>query len=80
MPRSVDQVDLVLVTCVVPVGGGSSRGDGNTALLLLNHPVHGSSAVVYLTDLVRQTRVEQDTLRGGRLTGIDVRHNADVTV
>jgi len=33
---------------------------------------------VDLTDLVRDAGVEQDALGRGRLTGVDVRHDADV--
>ena len=80
VPRSVYQVDFVLVTVVVPIGGGSSGGNRDTTLLLLNHPVHRSGTIVHLTNLVRQTRIEQDTLGSGGLTGIDVCHNADVSV
>jgi hypothetical protein len=47
-------------------------------LLLLDHPVHGRSAVVHLTDLVADAGVEEDALGGRGLTGIDVRHDADV--
>jgi len=36
-------------------------------------------AVVHLTDLVRDPRVIEDALGGGRLPGIDVRHDADVS-
>ena len=70
--RGVDQVDLVLFVLIVPECGGSGRGNGDTALLLLNHPVHRSAAFVYLTDLVGFTRVKKDPLRRGGLTGIDV--------
>ena len=77
--RSIDQVDLILLVLIVPECGGCSRRDGDTTLLLLNHPVHRGAALVNLTDLVGLTRVEEDTLRGGRLTGIDVRHDTDVT-
>ena len=80
VPRSVNQVDLIFVTCVVPVGRRCSGGDSDTTLLLLNHPVHRSRSIVHLTDLMGQTRVEQDTFRCRRLTRIDVRHNTDVTV
>ena len=80
MPRSVNQVDLVLITRIVPVGSSSSRGDSDTTLLLLNHPVHGSRTIVYLADFVGQTGVEQNTLRRSGLTRIDVGHNTDVTV
>ena len=44
----VDDVDLV----VFPETGGGRGGDGDTALLLLLHPVHGRGAVVRLADLV----------------------------
>src|SRR5699024_420936 len=64
---------------VAPVAGGRSRSDGNTTLLLLRHPVHGSRAIVRFTDLVVNTSVIQDTLGGGGLAGVDVRHNADVS-
>ena len=80
MPRSVNQVDLVFVTGIVPIRSGSGRGDRDTTLLLLLHPVHGGSTVVHLTDLVGQARVEEDTLRRSCLTGIDVSHDADVAV
>jgi hypothetical protein len=33
---------------------------------------------VHLANFVRDTRVVKDTLRGGGLTGIDVRHDADI--
>ena len=72
---SVNDVDAVLF----PETGGRSGGDGNTTLLLLLHPVHGRSAVMRFTDLVVDTGVVQNTLGGGRLTGIDVCHDADVS-
>src|SRR5699024_2047406 len=40
--------------------------------------VGGRSAVVRLAGLPVDTRVEQDALGRGGLTGIDVRHDADV--
>src|SRR5690606_814870 len=39
--RGVDQVDLVGLPAVLPRGGRGGAGDGDTALLLLLHPVHG---------------------------------------
>ena len=74
VPGGVDDVDLV----VVPEAGGSGGGDGDPPLLLLLHPVHGGGAVVHLTDLVADTGVVEDALGRRRLTGIDVRHDADV--
>ena len=76
--RGVDHVDLVGLVLVVPEGGGSSRSDGDTALLLLNHPVHRRSAFVNLADLVGLTGVEKDTLGGSGFTGIDVSHDTDI--
>ena len=70
----VNDVDLV----VIPEAGGGSGGDGDAPLLFLFHPVHGGGAVVHLTDLVAHTGVVEDALRGRRLAGIDVRHDADV--
>src|SRR5690606_14179663 len=67
-------VDLVLV----PETGHRGGGDGDAALLLLLHPVGGRRAVVRLTDLVVDTGVEENAFGCGGLTGIDVRHDADV--
>jgi hypothetical protein len=72
--RGVDDVDRVLV----PLAGGRSGGDGDTPLLLLLHPVHDGSALVDLTDLVRDAGVEEDPLSRCRLTCVDVRHNPNV--
>ena len=87
VPRSVDQVDLVLfgigerlalVGRVIPEHGGSRRSNGDTTFLLLRHPVHRSGSVVYLAYLVGNTRVVEDTLAGSRFSGIDVRHDTDI--
>ena len=74
MTRGVNDVDLV----AFPETGNSSGGNGNTALLLLLHPVSGGCAVVGLAYLAVDTGVEEDTLGRGGLTSIDVRHDADV--
>ena len=74
MTWGVNDVDLV----VFPETGGSSGSNGDTAFLLLLHPVHGGGTVVHLTDLVGDTCVEKDSLSGSGLTSIDVCHDADV--
>ncbi|ANA99818.1 hypothetical protein BB28_19720 [Mycobacteroides chelonae CCUG 47445] len=74
MPGGVDDVELVFF----PVSGRRGRRDGDAALLLLLHPVHGGCAVVDLTDLVRDTGVEEDAFSRGGLAGIDVGHDAEV--
>ena len=75
----VNEVDLVLGVVVVPEGSRSSGGNRDTTLLLLLHPVHRSTTIVYFTDLVGQPCVEEDTLRRSRLTGIDVGHDTDIS-
>ena len=80
--RGVDDVDLELLARVVgltvPETGGRSGLDRDATLLLLRHEVHRRSAIVRLADLVVLTGVVQNTLGGGGLAGIDVRHDADV--
>ena len=71
---SVDDVNLI----VVPKTGRGRGGNGDTAFLFLFHPVHSRSAIVRFTDLVVNTGVEQDAFRRGRLTSIDVCHDANV--
>ena len=56
--RSVNQIDFVLLALVGPIGSGSCRGNRDTTLLLLLHPVHRRSAIVHLAYLMGQTRVE----------------------
>ena len=74
----VDDLETIFLIVFLPEAGGSCSGNGYAALLLLNHPVHGSCAIMNLTDLVRLARVVQDTLGSGGFTGIDVSHDADV--
>ena len=59
---SIDQVELVFLTFEVPKTCSGCRSDSDTALLLLNHPVHRSGAIVNLTDFVSQTGVVKNTL------------------
>ena len=67
-----------MIVAVVPKNGGSSRIDGDAPLLLLDHKIHGSSAVVHLAHLVVDARIIQDTLGRSGLTRINVRHNSNV--
>ena len=70
----VDDVDPV----VAPMTSGGRGRDGDPALLLLDHPVHGRGAVVHFPQLVVDAGVEQHAFRRGGLAGIDVGHDPDV--
>ena len=72
--RGVDDVDHR----VPPHAGGGRRGDGDAALLLLGHPVHGGRALVHLADLVVLTGVVEDPLGSGGLARVDMGHDPDV--
>ena len=74
MARRVDDVDAMLL----PLAGGRGGGDRDAALLLLLHPVHDRAALVDLAHLVGAAGVIEDALGRRRLSGVDVRHDADV--
>ena len=74
MAGGVDDVDLVIKPETSRRGGS----DGDTAFLLLRHPVHRSAALVGFADFVVFAGVVQDTFGRRGLTGIDVSHDADV--
>src|SRR3546814_16690397 len=61
----IDDVDPV----ILPEGGRRGGGDGDAALLLLLHPVHGRHAVMDFADLVRPAGVVQDALGRRGLAG-----------
>ena len=73
--RRINDVDAN----VAPGAGGSGGSDGDTALLLLLHPVHGGSAFVDLSDTMRLSCVEKNAFGRSGLAGIDVGHDADVS-
>ena len=77
MSRGVDDIDLV----AFPEAGDSSRGDSDTALFFLRHPVGRRAIAVTanFTDLVIYTGSVQDTFGGRGLTGIDMRDNSDIS-
>src|SRR5262249_39400692 len=71
----VDQVDRV----AAPRERGRGGGDADAALLFLLHPVGDRGAFGDLAHARDDTGVEQDALGGGRLAGVDMRGDADVT-
>ena len=72
----VDDVE----TLAVPDGGRGGRRDGDAALLLLLHQVHGRGAFVHLADLVGLAGVIENPLGRRGLAGIDVGHDAEIAV
>ena len=80
-------VSMMLMRCETPACGpvvrrpeavGRGRRDGDAALLLLDHVVHGRGALVHLADLVVDAGVVEDALGHRRLARIDVGHDPDV--
>eukprot|EP00497_Spongosphaera_streptacantha_P005970 TRINITY_DN935_c0_g1_i1.p2 TRINITY_DN935_c0_g1~~TRINITY_DN935_c0_g1_i1.p2 ORF type:complete len:129 (-),score=1.86 TRINITY_DN935_c0_g1_i1:485-871(-) len=57
-----------------------SRSDCDTTLLFLLHPIHSCGAIMYFTDLMRKTCVEQNTFCCGGFACIYVSYYADITV
>jgi hypothetical protein len=79
-------VSMMLMRWLVPLNGpeagpvavGRGGGDGDAALLLLDHEVHRGGALVDLAHLVVDPRVEEDPLGHRGLARVDVGHDPDV--
>ena len=65
---------------IVPETGRRGGRDGDAALLLLLHEVHGGGAVMHFADLVALAGVIQNALGRRRLAGVDMRGNADIAI
>ena len=72
---SIDKVDLI----AVPMCGDGCRSDGDAALLLLFHEVHGGLSIMRFTHLTVDAREEQDAFRNRSLTSINMRSDTDVS-
>jgi len=70
---------IAVELCRSPETGGGGGSYGDTSLLLLRHPVHCCRTFVGLTDLVIDSRIEQDPLGRGGFTRVDMRHDTDVS-
>ena len=78
-----DDINAVVVKLSVhalPEAGRCSRGNRNTPLLLLLHPVHGCRAIMHFTNLVRQAGVEKNTLSGRGFTRVHMSADTDISV
>ena len=62
-----------------PEHGSCGARYGDAALAFLGHPVHPGVPVVDLAQLMGKASVEQDTLGRRSLTGVDVRHDPDIS-
>jgi hypothetical protein len=65
---------------IFPGTRGSGRSDRNTSFLLLLHPIHGSTTFMHFSNLVRFTRIEENTLCCRSFSGVDMGHDSYVPV
>ena len=77
MPWGIDDVNLV----IFPKASHRCRGNGDTALFLLGHPVSGGTITLatHLTDLVRQAGPIQNTFGCGGLPCVNMGNNTDIS-
>ena len=83
MSGRIDDVDSVFIELTVhtaPKTSGRSGRNGDTALLLLLHPIHGGSTIVNLTNLVRNPGVKKNAFSSSGFTGINVGTNSDIAI
>src|SRR5439155_9989644 len=73
--RCIDDIDAV----IAPETGRGGGRDGDAALAFLLHVVHGGGALVHLTDTVGLAGIEQDAFGYGRLAGVYMGDDADVS-
>jgi len=65
---------------ILPRTRGGRRSNGDAALLLLFHPVHGGPTLVHFTNFVRLARVVENALGRRGLARVNVRHDTNVAV
>src|SRR3546814_20282936 len=76
----IDAVFLVVTRHAAPESRRCRRGNGDTTLLFLLHPVHGGGAVVDFADFMTDTGVEQDTFGRGGFPCIDLRGDSNIAI
>ena len=72
----VDDIDTMLF----PIAGCGCRGNGNTALLFLLHPVHGGFTVVRFTDFVVHAGIVQNAFGRCGFARVNMGHDADIAL
>ena len=65
---------------IAPERCGGGRCNGDTAFLLLLHPVHRRGAFMHFADLVGFAGVIKNALSGRGFPRIDMRHDADIAI
>ena len=73
--RSVYDVDRLLL----PLRRRGRGRDRDAPFSLLLHPIHDSSTGVYVTDLVRDSRIKENPLGDRSLSGVYMGNNANVS-
>ena len=76
VPRGINQID----TMVAPETCRCRRSNCNTTFLFLFHPIHCRGAVMHFANFICFSGIEQNTFRSCGFTGIDVCHNADISI
>jgi hypothetical protein len=66
-------------TVVFPLGSRSGRRYGNTPFLFLLHPVHYGRTFMGIANFICAARIIQNALSQGGLTGINMRHDSDIS-
>src|SRR5262249_58887569 len=68
-------IDPIVVAPPRPKAGRRRRGNRDSALLFLLHPVHDRGALVNFTYLVRDSGIVKDSLSRRCFTRVDMSHN-----
>src|SRR5690606_12613734 len=71
----VNNVDMK----IAPMAGGGSRSNGDPPLLLLDHPVHRRRPFMDLSHPVNLAGVKKDPLGCCGFSGVNMRHNPNVS-
>ena len=75
---NADEALLEAIISLGPIASGGGRGNRDSALALLFHPVGHGVAVVHIAHPMNQSRVKENSLGRRGLPGVDMRRNPDV--
>jgi hypothetical protein len=63
----------------LPFDRRHGRSDGNSPLLLLQHPIHRGRPVIHFSHAMGFLRIEKDPFSDSGLSGIDVCHKPNIS-